>query len=177
MERIDMTKFNTPKLSEAVIDGIRMGSLSEGTGLNVKRYVRTDSDGNLNSCVIYIEEWDDAQTASRLRGACFGYAGGGEYETSFFLIDNEQGESRVLDFSEAEEDENSELFDALLFECSRLYDEDDGEYRLTDFGESLIAMGHESDDEDGTVYMDEDFDGDSLDEVSSSWLINLRFES
>ena len=172
-----MTAFKTQELTQAVIDGIRMGSLEEGTGLDVKRYVRTVSDGNFHSCVLYLEEWNDEKSACRLRGACVGHAGGRVYETSFFTVDIEGRESRVFDFSEAEEDDHSELFNALLFECSRLYDEEDGGYRLTAVGESLIAMGQEADDEDGTIYMDEDFDGDSLDDVSGSWLINLRFNT
>ena len=106
---------------------------------------------------------------------CYGYAGGGEYDGSFFLIGSEQDEHRVLDFGEAEEDDHSELFNALMFECGRMYDEDDGTYKLTKYAKGLVKKGEDTD--DGVVYMDEDFDGDSLDRVSENWDISLRFES
>jgi len=170
-----MSNFIIPSLSQKVLEGVKMGTLKAGTGLNVKSYIKTDSDRNLSSCVVYIEEWNNEKTACRVRGACYGYAGGGEYDGSFFLIDSEQDEHRVLDFGEAEEDENSELFNALMFECGRMYDEDDGTYKLTKYAKGLVKKGEDTG--DGVVYMDEDFDGDSLDRVSENWVISLRFES
>jgi len=170
-----ISNFNVPSLSQKIVNGIKIGDLPGGTGLDVNRYIRTDSDGNLSSCVVYIEEWDNEKTACRVRGACYGYAGSGEYEGCFFLIDFNADEHRVLDFSEADEDENSQLFDALMFECGRIYDEDDGVYELSNYAEDLIKKGEDTD--DGVVFMDDDFDGDSLDRVSEMWVISLRFES
>jgi hypothetical protein len=173
-----MTNYVVTELSEKIIDGIRAGNLPKGTGLNIKRYLRTDGDDTLSSCVVYIEEWDEEKTSCRFRGACCGYSGGSVYDGSFFLIDFEEDEYQVLDFSEAEEDEQAELFNALMFECARMYKEDDGVYQLTKYGKGLIKNGVDSDDGEGdVVYMDEGFDGDSLDQVSENWAISLRFES
>ena len=168
-------KFNTPVLSEKIIFGIKMGNLIGGTGLEIKRYLRADSDGNLSSCVVYIEEWDDHKESCRVRGACYGYAGGGVFEGSFFLIDFNKEQHQVLDFSEADEDINSQLFNALMFECGRMYENEDENHRLTTYAENLLKSGDEV--EDGIVYLDNDFDGDSLSQVSQNWTINLRFES
>lgn len=169
------TQFITPVLSEKIVFGIKMGNLTSGTGLEVKRYLRSDSDGNLSSCVVYIEEWDEHKESCRVRGACYGYAGGGVYEGSFFLIDFNKEQHQVLDFAEAEEAENSQLFDALMFECGRMYENDDETHKLTTYAEDLLKSGSEV--EDGIVYLDNDFDGDSLSQVSQNWSINLRFES
>lgn len=169
------TQFITPVLSEKILFEIKMGSLTGGTGLEVKRYLRSDSDGNLSSCVVYIEEWDEHKESCRVRGACYGYAGGGVYEGSFFLIDFNKEQHQVLDYAEAEEAENSQLFDALMFECGRMYENNDETYKLTTYAGDLLKFGSEV--EDGIVYLDNDFDGDSLSQVSQNWSINLRFES
>jgi hypothetical protein len=168
-------KFNVPKLTEKIIQGIVSDNLPNGTGLDIKRFIESDSDGNLSSAVIYIEEWDDEKNFCRLRGACYGYAGGGVYDGSFFIIDHENDDFRVLDYSEMEEDENYEIFNALMFECGRMYEEIDGTYELTEYAASLLKIGEST--RDGKVFMDDQFNGDSLSQVSEIWPINLRFSS
>jgi hypothetical protein len=169
------TKFNVPKLTEKIIQGIANGNLPNGTGLDIKRFIESDSDGNFSSAVIYLEEWDDEKTTCRQRGACYGYAGGGEYDGSFFIIDHENDDNRVLDYSEIEEDGNYQIFNALMFECGRMYEEIDGTYELTEYAASLLKIGEST--RDGKVFMDDQFDGDSLSQVSEIWPINLKFSS
>jgi hypothetical protein len=47
--------------------------------------------------------------------------------------------------------------------------------KLTEYAIGLIGNGDKV--EDGFVYMDESFDGDSLSQVSELWGINLKFYS
>jgi hypothetical protein len=168
-------KYNIPILSEDVISSIKIGNLPGGTGLDIKRYVRAGLDGDLSSCVVYIEEWDDGRVFCRVRGAYYGYAGGGVYDGGFFLIDFAEDRHQVFDFAEAAEDVNSQLFDALMHECGRVYYEEDEVCKLTEYAIGLIGNGDKV--EDGFVYMDESFDGDSLSQVSELWGINLKFYS
>lgn len=170
-----MSKSKTPSLSQEIIDGIRTGDLPNGTGLNLRRYVKADENGNFVYGIVYIEEWNDEETSCCLRGAYYGYTGGGEHDGGFFYIDIENDIHTTLDFSEAEEDEHSDLYNALMYECGRFYEEDDGVYSLNEYSTGLIEVGSQED--DGALFVDDEFDTDTLEQVSNQWVIGLRFES
>lgn len=149
-------------------------AMANDSDVGLQRYLRADLEGNFKHCVCYVQKWIHNNDFIVL-GAYYGYVGGGEYDGGFFLIEN--GDFRLLDFSEVEQDENSSIFEELIFECGRMYEEIDGECKLTSYGQDLIEQSVEVDDGSEVVFMDADFDGDSLDEVSHAWAISLRFES
>ncbi len=59
--------------------------------------------------------------------------------------------------------------------CGKMSDDEDGSM-LSAEGLSLLKKG-EDDGNDGIVVLLNEFDGDSLSEVSEQWNISLRFES
>ena len=109
-------------------------------------------------------------------GAYYGSVGGGENDGGFFRIDVEKSAADHLDYDEVEglgEDDPIQAaeFEAVMQALWTLIQEDEGDLTLTDIGSSHYIPG-----EDG-IWMDAEFDGDSLDKVSAQWKIGLRFES
>lgn len=138
------------------------------------RYVRQNEAGEFLYGVVY-SITVDPNGNSLLNGAYYGYAGGGEYDGGYFKIDFEAETHNVLSFDEAESSEAFESLEPLMAECGSFYDNEDESYELTDYAKSLLSNGIQ--DGDDVIYMDEDFDGDALSEISEQWVISLRFES
>lgn len=138
------------------------------------RYVRQNEAGEFLYGVVY-SITVDPNGNSLLNGAYYGYVGGGEYDGGYFKIDFEADTHNVLSFDEAESSESFESLEPLMAECGSFYDNEDESYELTDYAKSLLSNGIQ--DGDDVIYMDEDFDGDALSEISEQWVISLRFES
>ena len=142
----------------------------------IARYVRTNDDGSLICAIAYFQEvvaaWPSDST--RILGAYWGYAGGGVgYDGGFFVI-NEESEPEVLDFEQAEQSDESETFNSLMAEVSKLYMGDSDAATLSEDGQALIDSG--TSDGDDKVYWDSNFQGEDLGKVSQQWGINWRFE-
>lgn len=139
----------------------------------MQRYIKADN-GAVNAVVVYAvqERGDD----SLMLGAYYGSVGGGELDGGYFRIDFEADEHTALSYDDMEalqEDSplDHEVLEGLMQKLWELVEEEDGDFQLTDAGREVFAP-----DEDG-VWMDAEFDGDALAEVSEQWAINLRFES
>lgn len=109
-------------------------------------------------------------------GAYYGYVGGGVNDGGYFRIDIEGSSSVHFDFEEINDlSETSELnhvvLEGLMIKIWTLVEEDEGELLLTDIGVRIFSP-----EEDG-VWMDEEFDGDTLDDISTQWRIQLHFKS
>jgi hypothetical protein len=109
-------------------------------------------------------------------GAYYGAVGGGESDGGYFRINIEEGSSDHLDYDEvdglSEDDpEQASIFQAVMEALWTLIDDDEGDLTLSEEGSK-----HYSPDEDG-IWIDEEFDGDSLDEISQQWKIRLKFTS
>lgn len=108
-------------------------------------------------------------------GAYYGYTGGGEYDGGFFFIDSNINLQSLLSFNDVDANENCNIFYSLLFECSKMYSNKEGKYILTNYSKNLIKKGDKT--KDGIIFMDFDFDGDYLDNISQNWGISLKFNS
>ena len=142
----------------------------------IARYVRTNEDGALICAIAYSQEvvaaWPSDST--RILGAYWGYAGGGVgYDGGFFVINGEL-DPEVLDFEQAEQSDESEKFNSLMAEVSKLYMGDSDAATLSEDGQALIDSG--TSDGDDKVYWDSNFQGEELGKVSQQWGINWRFE-
>ena len=109
-------------------------------------------------------------------GAYYGSVGGGENDGGFFKIDVENSTAEHLDYDEvdglAEHDPTqAAAFGSVMQALWTLIEQDDGDLTLSELGTSLYVPDQEG------IWMDADFDGDSLDKVSEQWKIGLRFES
>ena len=139
----------------------------------MQRYIQADN-GAVNAVVVYaVQERGDV---SLILGAYYGSVGGGELDGGYFRIDFEADEHTALSYDDMEalqEDSplDHEVLEGLMQKLWELVEEEDGDFQLTDAGRQVFAP-----DEDG-VWMDAEFDGDALAEVSEQWAINLRFES
>ena len=142
----------------------------------IARYVRTNEDGSLICAIAYFQEvvaaWPSDTT--RILGAYWGYAGGGVgYDGGFFVI-NGESEPEVLDFEQANQSDESEKFNSLMAEVSKLYIGDSDAATLSEDGQALVDSG--TSDGDDKVYWDSNFQGEALGKVSQQWGINWRFE-
>lgn len=142
-------------------------------GLDVQRYIRADDDG-VSAIIVYtVQEREDK---SIVLGAYYGSVGGGELDGGYFRIDSEGGEQLALSYDEMEslQEESPadhETLEKLMQKLWELVEDEEGDLQLTDIGRKVYFP-----DEDG-VWMDAEFDGDALSEVSEQWAINTRFES
>jgi hypothetical protein len=142
----------------------------------IARYVRTNDDGSLICAIAYSQEvvaaWPSDST--RILGAYWGYAGGGVgYDGGFFVINGEL-DPEVLDFEQAEQSDESEKFNSLMAEVSKLYMGDSDAATLSEDGQALIDSS--TSDGDDRVYWDSNFQGEDLGKVSQQWGINWRFD-
>ncbi len=136
---------------------------------NTSFYLRSDEDGSFFATVAY------ALIDGNVFGAYYGYAGGGVYDGGFFKLDLDSFEYKILDFSEAEESDDADIFNGLMQLCGETRDDDD-QSQLSADGSALLESGEETED-GGKVCMVNGFDGDMLSEISENWNIFLRFES
>lgn len=143
--------------------------------MEIIRYLRVTSTGNLYACVCLTGHRKEGSNSHQVLGAYYGYAGGGVYDAACFIIGDDH--YSIIDFPVSDKNKKSKLFTSLILECSRMYEEHDGENKITEYAQSLIELGEECPEGDDLVYMDSDFDGDMLDEISHNWSINLRFTS
>ena len=98
-------------------------------------------------------------------GAYYGSVGGGENDGGFFKIDVENSTAEHRDYDEvdnlAEHDPTqAAALGGVMETLWTLIEEDEGDLTLTELGSSLCVPS-----EDG-IWMDSEFDGDSLDRVS-----------
>ena len=142
----------------------------------IARYVRTNEEGSLICAIAYSQEVISAwpSDTTRILGAYWGYAGGGVgYDGGFFVIKGES-DPEVLDFEHAEQSDESEKFNSLMAEVSKLYMGDSDAATLSEGGQFLIDSG--TSEGDDKVYWDSNFLGENLGRVSQQWGINWRFE-
>lgn len=109
-------------------------------------------------------------------GAYYGAVGGGESDGGYFRIDIEDGKSEHLDYDDVDglsedEPDQAAILEAVMQSLWTLVDDDEGDLTVSDEGSQ-----HYIPDDDG-IWFDEEFDGDSLDEISQQWKIQLRFQS
>lgn len=139
---------------------------------NIERFLLSDKKKNILAiivCTTMIQEFGNV-----VLGAYSGYAGGGEYESGYFSIDIENASHEILDHSEIEDNEDVHIFEQLISVCGS-FSEDDDPSSFSKTGLSLLKKG-EKHPNGGKVFMDEEFDGDLLSEVSQEWKISLRFD-
>lgn len=135
-------------------------------------YIRSD-EGGVTSIILYtILSLDDGDI---WLGAYYGDVGGGEADGGYFRILIEEGESMHLDFDDIdllsqENPSQASLLESIMQTLWTLVEDDEGPLILTELGGRYFEAA-----EDG-VWMDESFDGDSLDEISDQWKIGLTFE-
>lgn len=142
----------------------------------VEQYIRLNDDGTVSAVIVYTAI-EDAGGDVVIRGAYYGYCGGGVNEGGYFVIDHENGDVRALEYSDIDELESDDpelaaIYNSLMQEVWKLLSEDDGELKLSAEGEDLMAEA-----DDTECCMSSGFDGDALDEVSQLWHMTLHFES
>jgi hypothetical protein len=142
----------------------------------VEQYIRLNDDGTVSAVIVYTAI-EDAGGNVVIRGAYYGYCGGGVNEGGYFVIDHENGDVRALEYSDIDELESDDpelaaIYNSLMQAVWALISEEDGELKLSAEGAELMA---EADDEE--CCMSSGFDGDALDEVSQLWHMTLHFES
>lgn len=144
------------------------GSSFSGT---IRHYISA-AGGVVTAIVVY----DQIATQDGLewRGAYYGYAGGGVNDGGYFRLRFEDSLFENFDFSALEDIQESEPqtfadLEKLMRHIWTLVSDDEEDLVLTDAGEHMFAP-----DSDG-VWMDNEFDGDMLDEISEMWGISLRF--
>lgn len=143
--------------------------------MKISTYIRMEEGSSVGSVIVYSEEASLSGDAVTVRGAYYGYAGGGVNEGGYFVIDASVDKSEVLSYDDIDEMESSNeqeasKFSSLMSSVWDLIEDDDGALLLTGKGKALFAT---NDGED--TYMSPDFDGDFLSEVSEQWQISLRF--
>lgn len=132
------------------------------------------NDRFLSSAILYTVL--PGPDGDRWLGAYYGYIGGGENDGGYFRIDMERGVSEHLDYDGVErlslvDPDQSMILESVMQVLWTLIDEDQGILALTDVG-----LKYYQPDDDG-IWMDDEFNGDCLDEISHQWRIRLRFES
>lgn len=158
-------------------DGASQGD-GDGSAIpgEVEQYIRLNDDGTVSAVIVYTAI-EDAGGDVVIRGAYYGYCGGGVNEGGYFVIDHENDDVRALEYSdidelEADKPELAVIYNSLMQEVWKLLSEDDGELTLSAEGQSLMAEADETE-----CCMSSGFDGDALDEVSQLWHLTLHFES
>lgn len=135
--------------------------------------MRTSKKNEFLHCVTYtVAQNNEGQTT--LLGAFFGYIGGGDYSGGYFTIDIENDASQVLSYEDAENSDDADVFEKLMG-IAGSFCQDENPSELTKEGLNLIKLGEKIGGD--RVFLDDDFDGDSLAEISENWEITLRFES
>lgn len=165
-----MTRFNTPAEIIAAASELRRGNPVD-TGLNIERYVRVQEEGatELDAAIVTFTQ-ENGEGEVRTLGRYVGYSGGGAYEDGVFIIDaGADKESVVIQDPDAiEAHPDAAMFQWLTVECGRLFEVEGDGYVVSEAASELI--------DEEEVYMDDDFCGDLLAEVSEQWGLNLRFE-
>lgn len=141
------------------------------------RYLRIDKNTSAATASI-VYEVTSFDEKNIIYGAYYGYTGGGVNDGGFFEINIEDDVNTHLDYSDIDElgETNPALknkYEVLISKVWEVIDDSDGDDSITlnDFGKRLIAAS-----DDKEVYMDGDFDGDLLAEISTQWKLTLKFE-
>ena len=159
-------------------EDIAEGADDDGSAIpgEVEQYIRLNDDGTVSAVIVYTAIEDNSGDVV-IRGAYYGYCGGGVNDGGYFVIDHENGDVRALEYSdiyelESDDPELARIYNSLMQEVWKLLSEDDGELKLSAEGENLMAEA-----DDTECCMTSGFDGDALDEVSQLWHMTLHFES
>ena len=165
-----MTRFDTPAEITAAASALRHGNPVD-TGLKTARYVRVrkeDAAELYAAIVTFMQENGEGEI--RTLGRYVGYSGGGAYEEGVFIVDAGADDESVViqDPDEIEAHPDAAVFQWLTVECGRLFEVESDGYLVSEAASELI--------DEEEVYMDDDFFGDLLAEVSEQWGLNLRFE-
>lgn len=144
-------------------------SKTEIDNKNISFYLRGRDSGEFTAAVAYCVRDEN------IYGAFYGYAGGGEYDGGFFEVDQSDWNVRILGYDEAEGSDDSELFTELMALCGSMSDDEDSSM-LSKEGLELLESGEQDEDDERVVILN-NFDGDSLSDISEKWNISLRFES
>lgn len=136
---------------------------------NISFYLKGRDSGEFSATVAYCVREEC------IYGAFYGYAGGGEYDGGFFEVDQSDWNVRILGYDEAEGSDNSELFNELMALCGSMSDDEDSSM-LSKEGLELLESGEQAEDEERVLILN-NFDEDSLSDVSEQWNISLRFDS
>ncbi len=146
--------------------------------------------GNSNS-VVYLKCGDDGSALAAIsycvaktsngdfliRGAYYGYCGGGANDGGYFSKIIGSDEFTLHDYSDVDELEESDPeafkdFQSMMNDVWIMVEEDEGELVMSEAGQALMTIKGED-----NTFMSSEFDGDELDEVSANWSISLRFTS
>ncbi len=114
---------------------------------------------------------------STIIGAFWGYAGGGVFDGGYFRINN-NGNVQTLGFDDIEKDEQAIGLEQCMNEIASMYANEEGDSdrpKLTPAGEKLLSKAVKDRNGD-LIFMDTDFDTDSLAQLSDEWQIFLGFE-
>ena len=133
-------------------------------------YLRAQGTSRFLAAIGYRQATSEGEPI--IYGAFFGYAGGGDYESGYFLWNLFTNEGRVLPLDEIEGRDDQSRFEEVMAEIGQFNDDEDPEV-LTSDGLHLIRQGEV--DGDDIVYMTPEFDGDILSDVSEEWPIFIKF--
>jgi len=144
---------------------------------DVERYIRINDDKTVHAVIVYSVEDNAEDGGTVIRGAYYGYCGGGVNDGGYFIIDQENEDIRPLTYDDIDaiESENSALsqtYNGLMQEVWKVISDEDGELQLTAIGAKLTSQS-----DDDEVYMSDSFDGDALDEISKVWQLATSFDS
>ena len=137
------------------------------------RYLRVRSDGTFFAAIAYTA-LVDTDCAVNIYGAYFGYVGGAVYDGGYFHIDIEADVHDILSYDDAESSEQKELLQEMISICCEFRNDEDPS-ECTEAANQLLENAN--DEQGDKVFMDDDFDGDILSEVSELWEIRILFES
>lgn len=138
-------------------------------------YIKKNPDGTVYAITIYNEFQLDGSENSIIAGAYYGYSGGATNDGGFYVSDNENIESYVMNYEELESRrvdgcDVSEHQSYLMQKIWELICEDDNTLSLTNLGKELFNYNVSSD-----IFISDNFDGDLLSVLSRMWQISLRF--
>lgn len=136
------------------------------------RYLRADEDGIFQYAIVY-SKFEKPSGGMMMIGAFNGYAGGGVYDGGYFSIDLGARLSQVLSYDEADSSEYSEEFSKLMRLCCSFFKGVEYPAECTAKAWKLLEKGEDVDGH--RLYMDAEFNGDWLSDVSQEWCISLGF--
>lgn len=117
---------------------------------------------------------NDPDGGVNLYGAYFGHIGSGDYDGGYFHIDVERDEHSLISYDDAESSDQKDLLQNLMSICGEFSNDEDPS-ECTEAANQLLENAN--DEQGDKVFMDDDFDGDMLSEVSELWEIRILFES
>ena len=147
-------------------------TIDKSDSANASVYLKSDGSNIAIAAISYF-----VSVGGLMRGAYYGYSGGGVNEGGYFSKIEGSREFSLHDYSEVDELESSDpdafnAFQSMMDEVWSMVEDDEGELLITEAGQGLMLTKGE-----GNIFMSNGFDSDELEEMSANWSISLRFTS